>query len=311
MTQLAATLVGERAETRVLEALQGLSPPWQVFPTVEWRLLNGGGESIGEADLVVFHPKFGLAIFEIKAGAVEIRNGQWFYGSGLAMKQSPFSQARRNRYALVEKLRQRLGKDELENLGITHAVWLPDIIWRGLLPGVEAPSRAFLFDRTSLGTPEEYLQKMWRDVAPHARPWNKAQQQAVKELLAPDCHLLVPLNGLLNDVTTQIHQATMQQISVLRLLRTQSRLLVEGGAGSGKTLLAVALAREHAALGKRVLLTCFNINLAHKLTQTLADVPGITVQTFHDLTKTLAHAAGLDFMPPVDVAEQAHFFREE
>ena len=32
------------------------------------------------------------------------------------------------------------------------------------------------------------------------------------------------------------------------MLRTQSRLLVEGSAGSGKTLLAVCLAREHAAL---------------------------------------------------------------
>ncbi len=311
MTQLAATLAGERAESRVLEALQGLPPPWQVFPTVEWRLLNGGGESIGEADLVVFHPQFGLAIFEIKAGAVEIRDGQWFYASGLAMKQSPFAQARRNRYALVDKLRQRLGKDDFDGLGITHAVWFPDIIWRGTLPGAEAPSRAFLFDRVSLSVPEEALQRMWREAAPHSIPWSKPQQQAVKELLAPDCHLLVPLTGRLNDAMEQIHQATTQQINTLRLLRTQSRLLVEGGAGSGKTLLAVALARDHAALGKRVLLTCFNNNLARKLAQTFEDVPGITVLTFHDLTRTLAKAAGLEFSPPADSAAQSHFYREE
>jgi thymidylate kinase len=36
------------------------------------------------------------------------------------------------------------------------------------------------------------------------------------------------------------------------------RLLVEGCAGSGKTMLAVTLARAHAAQGKSVLLTCFN-----------------------------------------------------
>ena len=311
MTQLAATNAGERAEARVLDALHTLPAPWQIFSTVEWRLLNGGGESIGEADAVVFHPQFGLAVFEIKAGAVEVRNGQWFYSSGLAMKQSPFAQARRNRYALVDKLRQRLGKDSFQSLGITHAVWFPDVVWHGPLPGTEAPSRAFLFDHASLGAPEKFLLKMWREAAPHAAPWTKNQQNVVKELLAPDCHLLVPLVSRLSNTAEQMHQATTQQINALRLLRTQSRLLVEGGAGSGKTLLAVALAREHAAQGKRVLLTCFNINLANKLTQTLANVSGVSVQTFHNLTKAMALAAGLDFSPPTEPADQAHFYREE
>ena len=47
----------------------------------------------------------------MNAGAVQVRDGRWIYASGLAMKQSPFSQARRNRYALVDKLCQRLGRE--------------------------------------------------------------------------------------------------------------------------------------------------------------------------------------------------------
>ena len=101
--------IGIRAENHVFTALKTLPSPWQVFPTVEWRLLRGDGEVIGEADVVVFHPHYGLVVFEIKAGAVDVREGEWFYASCRIMKQSPFSQARRNRYALTDKLIQPVG----------------------------------------------------------------------------------------------------------------------------------------------------------------------------------------------------------
>ena len=57
------------------------------------------GERVGEADAVVFHPQHGLVVLEVKSGAVEVRDGlwyyAWYYASGRAMTQSPFSQVRR------------------------------------------------------------------------------------------------------------------------------------------------------------------------------------------------------------------------
>ena len=302
---------GERAESRVFEALRRLPAPWQFFPTVEWRALQQGGESVGEADAVVFHPHHGLIVFEIKAGAVRVCDGRWFYASGPEMKQSPFSQARRNHYALADKLHHRLGRDAADALGITHAVWFPDVVWRGVLPGIEAPSGAFLLDRDALSDPEPALKRIFREAMPDARPWTRAQQHALKELLAPDCHLLVPLATRVDDAVHALHQATEQQVAVLRMLRSQPRLLVEGGAGTGKTVLAVALAREHAALGKSVLLTCFNKALAQSLADLLADVPGITVLAFHELARMQALAAGLAYDVPDNVQAQGRFFQEE
>ena len=303
--------IGAHAEQRVFDALKSLRSPWQVFPTVEWRLLRGEGEAIGEADLVIFHPQLGLVIFEIKAGAVYVKDGQWLYASGLMMKQSPFSQARRNRYALIDKLVQRLDKSAFDLLTITHAVWFPDIYWSGPLPSSEAPSRAFLLDRDALIKPEKYLLQLFKAAAPHPTTWNTAQQKALKEILAPDCHLLVPLVAHLDNSLADLQQATEQQITVLRMLRTQSRLLVEGSAGSGKTLLAVCLAREHAALGKSVLLTCFNRNLAEHLSTVVADIPAISVMNFHELVRTRVLAAGLPFKVPEDLDQRIQFFRDE
>jgi hypothetical protein len=303
--------IGTRAENRVFAALKNLSSPWQVFPTVEWRLLRGEGEVVGEADLVVFHPHYGLVVFEIKAGAVDVREGEWFYASGRSMKQSPFSQARRNRYALTDKLIQRLGKSAFEALTLTHAVWFPDVHWSGPMPGTEAATRAFLFDRDALAKPEKYLLQLFRAVTATPLAWSASQQKAVKEILAPDCHLLVPMVVQLDETLADLQQATEQQITILRMLRTQSRLLVEGCAGSGKTLLAICLAREHAALGKSVLLTCFNRNLAEYLSDILADVPAVTVMNFHELVRTRVLAAGLSFQVPEDLQQRIKFFRDD
>ena len=305
--------IGNIAEQKVLSALSSLPSPWQIFNTVEWRNLGNYGEEVGEADIVVFNPQYGVVVFEVKAGQVHIVDGTWFYASGRPMKQSPFSQARRNRFALIEKLEKRLGKTILQNLTITHAVWFPDVKWSKQLVIAEAPSSHFIFDRHALSNPLPQLEKMFADIRQTASPtWTKTQQNTLKELLAPDCLLLVPLANTLDDTVTLLHQATEQQIRVLRLLRTQKRLLVEGGAGTGKTLLATMMAREHAQQGKKVLLTCYNKALALLLAEQLAAYESqITVLHFHELVRVLCLQAGLNYQVPNDEQQRRQFFNDD
>lgn len=305
-----AARIGQRAERRVERSLQTLPAPWQFFVTVEWRLLYPHGETVGEADVVVFHPHHGVVVLEIKAGAVHVTDGVWRYTSGLVMKQSPFAQARRNRFALIDKLRQRLGSDAAQTLTVTHGAWFPDVMWKGALPGTEMPSRAFLLDHSSLAEPELALLRLLREAAPQPVTWTRSQAQSLKELLAPDCQQLVPLNVAVDDTVTELLTATAQQVAVLRMLRKQPRLLVEGGAGTGKTMLACALARDHAAQGKRVLLTCFNKALAQWLAQSLHGVPGVDVFHFHDLARALSVEAGLRYDLPADPQALGQFFRD-
>lgn len=303
--------IGDKAEAKVFDALSNLPLPWQVFNTVEWRTLGNYGEEVGEADAVVFHPNYGLIVFEIKAGQITIKDGQWFYASGQAMKQSPFSQARRNRYALAKKLENRLGKSVFDTLTITHAVWLPDVRWKNAVAILEAPSAAFVLDRSALEQPESALLKIFSDINTKHQAWTRSQQNMLKELLAPDCQLLMPLAYKLDDTALALHQATTQQVTILRMLRSQKRLLVDGGAGSGKTLLAVMLAKEHALLGKKVLFTCYNKALSQQVATQLADYPNIQVVNFHELVRQCAQQAGITHHVPEDAQARRQFFKED
>ncbi|MFI5066928.1 MAG: hypothetical protein ACHP9Z_23535, partial [Streptosporangiales bacterium] len=62
-----------------------------------------------------------------------------------------------------------------------------------------------------------------------------------------------------------VDQLTRDQAKVARILREQRRLKVIGGAGTGKTWLALEQARHLAAHGERVALVCYSRGLARFL----------------------------------------------
>src|SRR5438128_2624084 len=79
------------------------------------------------------------------------------------------------------------------------------------------------------------------------------------------------LDGTAADVAKELIRLTDQQIAVLQGLRRYRRMLIYGGAGTGKTVLAMAQARRLASEGFNVLLLCFNEPLGHKLNTEFAN----------------------------------------
>ncbi len=301
--------IGELAEAKVLQTLARLPAPWRFFSSVEWRTTDQYGEHLGETDVVIFHPNYGLVVIEIKAGQVYVKDGQWYYAAGNPMKSSPLAQARRNRFALIEKLKPLIGEAAIKQLTITDAVCFPDVVWKGTLP-IELPHRAFLLDRDRLKDPQIALTQLFMAATPQPMSWAKSQQQAVADLLSPSISLNMSLATQVEQLSTALHQATQQQMAVLKMLSTQPRLLIEGCAGSGKTVLALMLAKAHAAQHKRVLLTCYNKNLAHYLHTQTMDQPLIQVINFHRLVEDIAHLTKTPYPIKTDPEQKRHFFAE-
>jgi len=91
------------------------------------------------------------------------------------------------------------------------------------------------------------------------------------------------------------------QLAFLDALQDNSRLLVEGAAGSGKTMLAREAALRLAGAGRRVLLLTFTEALAHWLRE-CTPVEVLEVAPIRRFALTLLGRAGLEASPPSDAS---------
>ena len=93
---------------------------------------------------------------------------------------------------------------------------------------------------------------------------------------------------------------TQQQARLLRALGSRRRALICGGAGTGKTLLALERARELAAQGLKTLLVCYNRPLADYLKAAVQGADNLHAMTFHQLCEWRISVArtetGKDFL---------------
>lgn len=308
---------GDHSERRVLEALSDLDDSWRIFRDLQWRDLEGKkiGRS-GEIDLIIFHPELGILIIEVKGGGVRAENGEWFYvsmfdGSEKKMDMSPFEQARRNHYYPYNKLKgSAIGHDFLKSTAFTHTVWFPVITWNADIP-VEVPHGGFILDSRHLQNPSKHLRKILSQAAPKSVSWNSKQIDSLIRVLAPEVNLMPPFGAVLGTIKDRLFKMTEGQISVLRSLRKQKRLIIEGCAGSGKTLLAVRLAHEHLNEGKRVLFTCFNKNLAEYVASEFQGYERIDAVNFHELVRRLCDKHSIPYNPTEEEDKRRHFFDVE
>ena len=83
-------------------------------------------------------------------------------------------------------------------------------------------------------------------------------------------------------------QLTNMQIDFFNRISNNKNIIVNGYAGSGKTLVAIAAAKEKLADGKKVLFTCFNRTLSNKIRYSFdRNDTIIEVKTFYALAKDL------------------------
>ena len=100
---------------------------------------------------------------------------------------------------------------------------------------------------------------------------------------------------------------TRQQYLILEVLNRQRRAAICGCAGSGKTMLAAEKATRLAHQGFRVLLTCFNKDLAADLRRRLNPSPNLFIAHFYDLGYRLAKRANV---LPVSEDDEKFFSRQ-
>lgn len=297
-----------RAEARFYVACRDQLPQdVLVIHSVGWIYRDGKGRlREGEADFTICDPKSGVFAIEVKGGGVafDAPSGKWHSVDREGKRneiKDPFRQATNERHALVDQInahprwRQWPGR----RLCVGHAVMLTDI--KDSAP-IQAPDRprqtiGVAVDLSSLRTWMEGVARFWKH--PDDNPIGSAGVQLVEEILSKSIEVRPILRGAVDEAEQRRIRLTSNQTRVLRVIGARKRAVISGGAGTGKTLIAVEKARRLAAEGLRVLLLCYNRPLADVLAASLQQSEQIDAMTFHQLCDrrvAAATRAGRDLM---------------
>lgn len=263
-----------KAERRVYVACRTLPASWLVVRGVRTVARDDQGvPKDGEADFTIFDPERGLLVIEVKGGAIRydgVEDKWWGFGrKGKFFRVDPFLQAMKRKKDLGRLL---TGSEEwkaakMGNLPAGHAVIFPDLDDVAELRRPDAPPE-IVGGRRDVGDLEGWIDRVfeyWAVQQVRARPFPAGSTELVEKLIAGS-FAVQPRLGVRIELESE-HRAhwTDLQWEIMRSWPTRERLAVRGGAGTGKTVLAVRRAQQLADEGKRVALLCFNAPLADHL----------------------------------------------
>lgn len=254
----------------------------------------------GEADFLLLHRQFGLLIIEVKGGEITLKGRTWYrhVKAGLKEIKDPVRQARRSLWALKKRIELVCGKAVADQTIISVAVAFPHCLFKDN-PPTDLPADAIL-TMDDLAQVESAILRAYKAGGGGKRELTPQEFDAVRRALAPEFRVYEPLRVSVDAAGETLARLTRQQLQVLRGFDANARAIIEGVAGSGKTLLAMQRARSLATTHEAVLFTCFNAELAkwirEEMANDLAENGGnITVQNFHRLASDLCKAAEVDF----------------
>lgn len=271
----------------------------------------------GEADFVILHPAYGLLVLEVKGGEEFFARGHlWFRKlvKGERKITNPFEQAKRNMHALTDAVEERTGgRISRDKYAYAYAVVFPEGRVSGPMP-LDVTDQV-LIDVDRMHELERMVEKAISAFSFKVGKLERADFVEMLDVLLPRFQIMRPLSPQIDIGREKLLELTENQALAFRGLFANRQLLVEGVAGSGKTLLAVERAMAFARQDIRCLFVCYNKELAQWLREQLAADPDrariaklVDIYHFHALAAELAKEAGLPFEVPANPAEQRQFW---
>jgi hypothetical protein len=293
------------AERRMFELLKAdpATADWIVLHSL--GLARRGVKPYGEIDFVVLIPDTGIFCLEVKGGGVACTDGVWTTKDRLnvvhSINRSPFIQAREGMFEVKNTLLARAPMGFPTGLVFGYAVILPDISFDVVCQEWEDWQ---VIDRDTLKKPISTAVLRLAAKQRELSPWAVAGEptpatlRTIQQLLRPDFEVVMTCGAQIDEAELHLHKLTEDQFDRIDSFMDNPNCLVEGAAGTGKTMLAVEYARRTASEGKRTLLVCYNRMLGDWLGRRAADFalgPNLVAGSYHRLIRDMimhsSHAA--------------------
>lgn len=272
----------------------------------------------GEADFLILWPELGFLVLEVKGGDIHYADDRrgWYRALPSGGKRSitdPFVQGSKNMHAVGSAISDRVYGGAQLKFAYGYAAIFPDCIYTGPTPpGSQAVNTWSADDLDKIDQRiATALRQFSKSDPPRVIP--KDELDRVKTAILPVFRLERSLGRMLSHQEEQLFRLTEAQSELLEFLGDNDRVLVEGVAGSGKTILAKLQSQHFAERGLKTLMLCYNKTLSAWISESLPDENRqlIDVFHFHSLCSEFCKRAGLDFSPPHDAEKQTQFWRNE
>ena len=268
----------------------------------------------GEADFVIIAPNLGCFVIEVKGGEhILIEDGVWksiSFNGEINKIKNPFNQASENRYSIHNYLDER---------GVSHpffekGVAFPDTIFSNTSIEYDKDE---IFDASYNNDFFKYIRKLsnyynakgsiqGRRTAFRAPTANEIKD--IRLTLAPRYESVTPLSIKIDNNQNRIIQLTENQYKVLDELQYADSAIIHGPAGTGKTLLAVEMAKRKASRNNvKIALVTYNLLLTEYLKCQVRDFDNITVFSISDFFEQKCNEYGL--IKEEDKENRDHYYQ--
>ena len=272
-------------EGLVFKALKKLPEDYFVFHSVSITVVENNTLYEREIDFVVAHPKKGILCIEAKNGSgiwYDKTSRCWKYQNGTVMQHDgPYHQISTAKRAIISKIKCHANEDVQKLYGrckVMHAVFffkLAEVDFKKMqqkgLPEEADPRITMLAE--DMINPTRKIADIFSLNLPAQAKYSADETKLTEDefsllldsVLCPAFNL-IPTPAAKNvAMIDNMNQLLYEQYKILDFIEEQESAVINGAAGTGKTMLAVEKARRHSIEGENVLFLCYNRLLCDKL----------------------------------------------
>ena len=259
------------------ELKKQLPDSFEVFYSVSWTTMNNGKRERSEADFVIVSPDYGYLCIEVKGGnGIKVEDNKWIlidnvYGDR-TLNRSPYEQAELS----MEFFRKAYSNE----CNLSY----PGIYGAGVIfPFYSIENAALLSNRDasctidSIGLNDLYnrikqLFRYWGGSSYGFRLYAKNQHKSFVEIIKKRIAIDAAAGALVKYKERQLDVINRVQDGYIFFLSNIRQFYVRGGAGTGKTWIAMKMAEQEAKReNNKVLFLCFSPHLANMVRSFVSD----------------------------------------
>lgn len=261
------------AERKIYEWFKNdpVTKDWVVFHSL--GIENHQTVVFGEIDFLVCASNLGVFALEVKGGRISRKDGIWVYTDKYGIEhekvRGPFEQASEGMYSVKEELSKRDIASDTKNTLCGYGVMFPDVEYINTDIDV---AQAEIFDKRDgqyvgryIKRLSEYNKEKFKNKKVFVVYPSEDNINEIVNALRSDFDKALPLTTKLEYAENSLLTLTEEQYKCIDGLSMNKRCLINGAAGTGKTVLAIKNVKESVANGKKVGFFCFNLLLEKEL----------------------------------------------